>query len=116
MKIRKSARYVLAVAALAMNLGAVAQNEKTVLFENFDPNGEKFSETATIDWNTQKVYAKIETAAGSVANENILSVGTQIDTWSNGSHFHFYYNYGTLKCDYLTSGSKIFANDYPSSG
>ena len=112
MKIRKSARYVLAVAALAMNLGAVAQNEKTVLFENFDPNGEKFSETATIDWNTQKVYAKIETAAGSVANENILSVGTQIDTWSNGSHFHFYYNYGTLKCDYLTSGSKIFANDY----
>ena len=95
-----------------MNLGAVAQNEKTVLFENFDPNGEKFSETATIDWNTQKVYAKIETAAGSVANENILSVGTQIDTWSNGSHFHFYYNYGTLKCDYLTSGSKIFANDY----
>ena len=112
MKIRKSARYVLAVAALAMNLGAVAQTEKTVLFENFDPNGEKFSETATIDWNTQKVYAKIETAAGSVANENILSVGTQIDTWSNGSHFHFYYNYGTLKCDYLTSGSKIFANDY----
>lgn len=111
MKIRKGARYFLAMTALAFSLGAGAQTEKTVLVENYQPNGEKFDCTTTIDWNTQKVYAKIEVGAGSVTNENILSVGTQIGTWSNGSHIHFYYDYGTLKCNYLSNNSNLLRNN-----
>lgn len=58
MKIRKGARYFLAMTALAFSLGAGAQTEKTVLVENYQPNGEKFDCTTTIDWNTQKVVVR----------------------------------------------------------
>ena len=112
MKIKNASRYVLAVLAMTTSLGVGAQTEKTVLFENYSPNGEKFEKTATIDWNTQKLYAKIVTGAGSVANENILSFGTNIDTWSQGTHFHFYYDYGTLKCNYFGNGQRTFVHDY----
>ena len=115
MKIRKGARYFLAAAALVYSFGAAAQTvDKTVLAENFQPNGQKFDYETTIDWNTQKVYAKIEVGAGSVTNENILSVGTQIDKWKDGSHIHFYYDFGTLKCTYLSNGSNLSPdNNYP---
>lgn len=115
MKIRKGARYFLAAAALVYSFGAAAQTvDKTVLAENFQPNGQKFDYETTIDWNTQKVYAKIEVGDGSVTNENILSVGTRIDKWSEGSHIHFYYDFGTLKCTYLSNGSNLSPNNnYP---
>lgn len=115
MKIRKGARYFLAAAALVYSFGAAAQTvDKTVLAENFQPNGQMFDYETTIDWNTQKVYAKIEVGAGSVTNENILSVGTRIDKWADGSHIHFYYDFGTLKCNYLSNGSNLSPdNKYP---
>lgn len=104
MNIHHLAKSFLTVAAMTLSLGTWAQDDKTVLFENYSPNGEKYEQTATIDWETQKVYAKFEVGPGSQANENILSVGTQIGTWSEGTHFHFYYNYGTLQSNFLTGG------------
>lgn len=112
MEMRKAARTVLAIAALATSLGTFAQDDKTVLFENYSPGGEKYEQTATIDWNTQKIYAKFETDGGSQANENILSVGTRIGTWSSGTHFHFYYNFGTLQSNFLSEGSNLARDDY----
>ena len=75
--------------------------------DGYAPAGSAFTWTTDIDWNTQKLVASIDVSKCSTYNANILSVGSQISTWSSGSHFHFYYVPETkaLKSNFLTNGS-----------
>lgn len=81
-------------------------SDRKILRSNFNPNGEKFQDKTTIDWNTQKVYARIKLDQGHDVAENILSVGSGIERWRpNGHRFHFYYNNGTIQTNYVTQGA-----------
>ena len=68
-----------------------------VVTPGYQPGGNSFVQTASIDWSTQKLVASIDVTGCTAVNENILSVGTSINVWSKGSHFHLYYtrNQGT---------------------
>ena len=58
--------------------------------DGFAPAGSKFEESATIDWDKQKLVVSIDVSGCTGTNENILSIGDGISAWS-GTHFHFYY-------------------------
>ena len=70
--------------------------------DGYAPAGEKFAWDAAIDWNTQKLVASINVAGCTGANEDILSLGSNIDSWA-GVHFHLYYtrSSNTLQVNYL---------------
>ena len=70
--------------------------------DGYAPAGEKFAWDAAIDWNTQKLVAAIDVTGCTGTNEGILSLGSNIDSWS-GVHFHLYYtrSSNTLQVNYL---------------
>ena len=70
--------------------------------DGYAPAGEKFAWDATIDWNTQKLVAAIDVTGCTGTNEDILSLGSNIDSWA-GVHFHLYYtrSSNTLQVNYL---------------
>ena len=70
--------------------------------DGYAPAGEKFAWDAAIDWNTQKLVAAIDVTGCTGANEDILSLGSNIDSWA-GVHFHLYYtrSSNTLQVNYL---------------
>ena len=87
---------------LALMVATIAAYGYTdVVTPGYQPAGSSFVQTASIDWQTQKLVASIDVTGCTGVNENILSVGTSIDEWSKGSHFHLYYtrNEGTDKND-----------------
>lgn len=66
--------------------------EGTVLYENYTANNTGFSTLTDIDWNTQKIIAKIDTTNQTGTLANIFSVGGGIDGWNNRkANFHLYY-------------------------
>ncbi len=77
--------------------------------DGYAPAGSAFTWTTDIDWNTQKLVVAIDVSKCSTFNGNILSVGSQIDTWDKGAHFHFYYVPETkaLKSNFLTNGQNV---------
>ena len=83
---------------LALMVATVAAYGYTdVVTPGYQPGNNSFIETASINWSTQKLVASIDVTGCTGVNENILSVGTSINEWSKGSHFHLYYtrNEGT---------------------
>ena len=70
---------------------AFAAERKTVLWENYSPNGAEFSKTQTIDFSKQSIEAEIDLSTCKNTNENVLSVGTGIDEWNGYYNVHLYY-------------------------
>ena len=70
---------------------AFAAERKTVLWENYSPNGAEFSKTQTIDFSKQSIEAEIDLSTCKNTNENVLSVGTGIDEWYGYYNVHLYY-------------------------
>ena len=89
---------------------AFAAETKTVLWENFSPNGEKFSKTQTIDFSKQSIEAEIDLSncGTSVSLQNIISFGNDIAQWSTAGKYnlHLYYTASSneLEIDYLANG------------
>lgn len=84
--------YILGISIiLAMGIGQVKAD--TTLWSNYAPNGEKFSQTASIDFTSQSIKAEIDlsTCSSSTTWENILSIGTGIDDWNGYYNVHLYY-------------------------
>ena len=77
--------------------------------DNYAPNGEKFTWSTPIDWNTQKLVAAIDLSGckGGTKDENILSVGSEIGEWAAAPHLHLYYTSGTksLNFNFMAKGS-----------
>ena len=67
---------------------AFAAERKTVLLENYSPNGAKFSQTQNIDFSYQWIEAEIDlTNCGtSVLQQNIISFGDDIAQWSTAGN------------------------------
>lgn len=84
--------YILGISIiLAMGIGQVKAD--TTLWSNYTPNGEKFSQTASIDFTSQSIKAEIDlsTCSSTATWENILSIGTGIDAWNGYYNVHLYY-------------------------
>ena len=80
--------------------GTVVEGSK-----NYAANGSKFEwSNIAINWNKQKLVAVIDLSSCTGKNENILSVGQNIDSWSIGG-WHFYYTVASkkMKSDYLAT-------------
>ena len=90
---------------------------KTVLWSNYSPNGEKFSQQVSIDFSKQKITATIDlSTCKNTVFENLLSIGTNISTWQMTSSsdycLHFYYSTSQgFRAQYpLSSGNTNFYN------
>ena len=89
---------------------AFAAETKTVLWENYSPNGAKFLKTQNIDFNHQWIEAEIDLSkcGTSVTLQNIISFGNDIAQWSTAGKYnlHLYYTASTkqLEIDYLANG------------
>ena len=89
---------------------AFAAETKTVLWDNYSPNGEKFSQTQNIDFSYQWIEAEIDLSncGTSVSLQNIISFGNDIAQWSTAGKYnlHLYYTASTkqLEIDYLPNG------------
>ncbi len=100
---------VVALLALVVTQ-AFAAETKTVLWENYSPNGDKFSKTQTIDFSKQSIEAEIDLSncGTSVALQNIISFGNDIAQWSTAGKYnlHLYYTASSkeLEIDYLANG------------
>ena len=70
---------------------AFAAETKTVLWENYSPNGDTFSKTQTIDFSKQSIEAEIDLLTCKNTNENVFSVGTGIHEWYGYYNVHLYY-------------------------
>ena len=70
---------------------AFAAERKTVLWENYSPNGDTFSKTQTIDFSKQSIEAEIDLSTCKNTNENVFSVGTGIHEWYGYYNVHLYY-------------------------
>lgn len=105
-------QHLVAVAALLVLVvtQAFAAETKTVLWENYSPNGDKFSKTQTIDFSKQSIEAEIDLSncGTSVALQNIISFGNDIAQWSTAGKYnlHLYYTASSkeLEIDYLANG------------
>ncbi len=72
---------------------------------DFAANGSKFEwSNIAINWNKQKLVAVIDLSSCTGNNENILSVGQDIGSWTIGG-WHFYYTVASkkMKSDYLAT-------------
>lgn len=89
---------------------AFAAERKTVLLENYSPNGAKFSQTQNIDFSYQWIEAEIDLSncGTSVLLQNIISFGDDIAQWSTAGKYnlHLYYtpSIKQLEIDYLANG------------
>ena len=89
---------------------AFAAERKTVLWENYSPNGANFSQTQNIDFSYQWIEAEIDLSncGTSVSLQNIISFGNDIAQWSTVGKYnlHLYYTASSkqLEIDYLPNG------------
>ena len=89
---------------------AFAAETKTVLWENYSPNGAEFSKTQNIDFSYQWIEAEIDLSncGTSVSLQNIISFGDDIAQWSTAGKYnlHLYYTASNkqLEIDYLPNG------------
>ena len=89
---------------------AFAAETKTVLWENYSPNGAEFSKTQNIDFSYQWIEVEIDLSncGTSVSLQNIISFGDDIAQWSTAGKYnlHLYYtpSIKQLEIDYLANG------------
>ena len=62
-----------------------------VVRDNYNPNGQAFSNNLDINWNNQELYASMNLDSCSASMQNILSIGLAIGSWA-GNNIHFYYD------------------------
>lgn len=88
-----------------------------VLYNNYSPNGEKFSKEQVVDLDTHCIEASIDLSSCTGGNENLLSVGANIATFG-GWNLHLYYtrSTGVLKCYFNINTSTSNAKDITVSG
>ena len=108
--------YILGIfIILAMGIGQVKAD--TTLWSNYAPNGEKFSQTASIDFTSQSIKAEIDlsTCYSSTTWENILSIGTSIDAWNGYYNVHLYYTASskTLQLNWVNMNNASVQTDIP---
>ncbi len=102
---------LLLLALLFMAVGnAVGAETKTTLQSSYSPAGSTFSNTTSIDWTKQKIYAKIDlSGCGTTYSlQNIISFGDDIANWTTSGKYnlHLYYTKSSnyLEIDYLANG------------
>lgn len=104
------------IAFMAMTLTAMAQPEGTTVGEDgYTPEGASFSWNTAVDFQTQALRAEIDlsTCQATNTNENILTIGTDINNWNSGvalgGNCHLYYTPSTktLTCHYLSATSSL---------
>ncbi len=100
---------LLALLLMAMQGAAAAETRTALVTAGYAPSGSTFSKTTSIDWTTQKIYAKIDLSncGTSVTLQNIISFGDDIANWNSGNYnLHLYYTKSSnyLEIDYLTKG------------
>ena len=63
-----------------------------VIRENYNPNGEAFSNSVDINWNDQELCINMNLDSCRVGTmEDVISIGLNIQSWS-GNNIHFYYD------------------------
>lgn len=62
-----------------------------VIRDNYNPNGQAFSNNLDINWNNQELYASMNLDSCNTSMQNILSIGLNIGSWA-GNNIHFYYD------------------------
>lgn len=75
---------------------------------NYAPGKDKFFTVTNIDFDSQQLEATIDLSTCTGANENVLSVGDDIDVFNSKGHYnlHFYYTKGgQLEIDYLANSA-----------
>lgn len=78
---------------------------KEVGEDGYEPNGAAFSyDDIQIDWDKEYLEISLDLSNCSYANENVLSVGSNIADW-DGYHLHFYYtgSSNTLQQNFMNS-------------
>ena len=108
--------YILGISIiLAMGIGQVKAD--TTLWSNYAPNGEKFSQTASIDFTSQSIKAEIDlsTCSSTATWENILSIGTGINAWNGYYNVHLYYTASskTLQLNWVNMSNASVQTDIP---
>ena len=88
-------------------------NATGVLYENYSPNGEKFSKVANIDWETQKLRVVADCSGYTWATDNVLSVGLAIDSWRGGNIHLYTQAAGTIQVNYqVVAGTGVTSTPY----
>ena len=108
--------YILGISIiLAMGIGQVKAD--TTLWSNYAPYGEKFSQTASIDFTSQSIKAEIDlsTCSSTATWENILSIGTGINAWNGYYNVHLYYTASskTLQLNWVNMSNASVQTDIP---
>lgn len=78
-----------------------------IVRDNYTPNGAAFSDTVSIDWSRQELYATMNLESCSGGMQCILSFGLGIGSWA-GNNVHFYYdknNSGRLLVQCMIGGA-----------
>ena len=106
--------YILGISIiLFVGIGQVKAD--TTLWTNYAPNGEKFSQTASIDFTSQSIKAEIDlsTCSSSTTWENILSIGTGINAWNGYYNVHLYYTASskTLQLNWVNMNNSSVQTD-----
>ena len=102
-------RHIVMLITLLTTLfvGNAKADTKTVLWQDYAPNGSSFSKTIDIDFTRQTITAVIDLSScgSNTTFENILSVGNAIDTWGSDDSqtLHLFYtkNGSSMEVDYL---------------
>ena len=80
-------RHIVMLITLLTTLfaGNAKADTKTVLWQDYAPNGSSFSKTIDIDFTRQTITAVIDLSScgSNTTFENILSVGNASDTWGS---------------------------------
>ena len=105
---------VLLSALFAANAKA---DSKTVLWQDYSPNGASFSKTMDFDISRQTITAKIDlsSCSSSTTYENILSIGTAISEWGQDGAYNIHLFYtkssSSLQVDYLNGNTNSVRKD-----
>ena len=95
--------FLLLLALIAPICALAADVSKTLpITGNYQPNGDAFAANdVAIDFSKQSVKAVIDLSTCSGSDENVLSIGNQIDTYGKNNseiyNLHFYYTKSTGK-------------------
>ena len=104
-------RHIILLLTLIAAFCLEAKADTTLFDANYAPDGATFSTSTTIDWSKQSLEAVIDLSGCTGTNENLLSIGTDIDNWTSSGNYriHLFYtaSIDTLQFDYCTDKNAI---------
>ena len=86
----------------------------TFLYRNYAPNGESFSTTVDVDFESgDYIEASIDLTNCVDSTENIISLGENIDVWAGSNKQHWYYTPSskTMKIEGIATNSKVLSSN-----